>query len=398
MEPVPGMKIPPPRIARRARIEIIPLIDIMFFLLATFVMVSLSMVKNQGLPVKLPVASTSAPQDRKDYTSITINDKGEFFFNKEPVSRADLGPRLQALKAAQDDPKIFINGDGKTEFDNVVAVLDETRKAGISKVAIETRKPERHFLLRPVAILLSRSDNIEFPVMRSRSIPFWISAFIHFAVIGAATVLLIKPPEFAMDTGHNSVEVSLVAAPPDPVPPPPPVPAVEPQEPVETQPPKPDDLTVPVTRPVPPVPVPPPEQPKIETPPPLPLPVPPKPHLAPTIAKGDGSAPKPGKDAVTASSDGGAIMDAKPDYLSNPPPIYPESSRQEKQEGVVVLEVIINAEGHPDDISIQTSSGFAPLDQSAVTAVRKWRFRPASLGSIKVKSRVMIPVRFRLDN
>ena len=136
------MKIPSPRIARRARIEIIPLIDIMFFLLATFVMVSLSMVKNQGLPVKLPVASTSAPQDRKDYTSITVNDKGEFFFNKESITRADLGPRLQALKAAQDDPKIFINGDGKTQFDNVVAVLDETRKAGISKVAIETRKPE----------------------------------------------------------------------------------------------------------------------------------------------------------------------------------------------------------------------------------------------------------------
>lgn len=136
------MKIPSPRSAKRARIEIIPLIDIMFFLLATFVMVSLSMVKNQGLPVKLPVASTSAPQDRKDYTSITVNDKGEFFFNKELISRADLGPRLQALKASQEDPKIFINGDGKTEFNNVVAVLDETRKAGISKVAIETKKPE----------------------------------------------------------------------------------------------------------------------------------------------------------------------------------------------------------------------------------------------------------------
>ncbi|HEY0256496.1 MAG TPA: biopolymer transporter ExbD [Candidatus Methylacidiphilales bacterium] len=136
------MNIPSPRTAKRARIEIIPLIDIMFFLLATFVMVSLSMVKNEGMPVKLPVASSSAPQDRKDYTSITVDNKGEYFFNKEPISRADLGPRLQALKASQDDPKIFINGDGKTEFDNIVAVLDETRKAGISKVAIETRKPD----------------------------------------------------------------------------------------------------------------------------------------------------------------------------------------------------------------------------------------------------------------
>jgi len=135
------MRIPPPRIARRARIEIIPLIDIMFFLLATFIMVSLSMVKNQGVPVKLPIASTSAPQDRKDFTSITVNQKGEYFFNKEPITQADLAPRLAALKALHPDPKIFINGDGKTEFDNVVAILDETRKAGISKVAIETTKP-----------------------------------------------------------------------------------------------------------------------------------------------------------------------------------------------------------------------------------------------------------------
>lgn len=143
------MKIPSPRAVKRARIEIIPLIDIMFFLLATFVMVSLSMVKNQGLPVKLPVASTSAPQDRKDYTSITVNEKGEFFFNKEPITRADLGPRLTQLKSTQSDPKIFINGDGKTEFNNVVAVLDETRKAGISQVAIETKKGEGSPTLAP---------------------------------------------------------------------------------------------------------------------------------------------------------------------------------------------------------------------------------------------------------
>jgi biopolymer transport protein ExbD len=143
------MNIPSPRVSKRARIEIIPLIDIMFFLLATFVMVSLSMVKNQGLPVKLPVASTSAPQDRKDYTSITVNEKGDFFFNKEPIARADLGARLTQLKATQADPKIFINGDGKTEFNNVVAVLDETRKAGISKVAIETRKGDGSTSLAP---------------------------------------------------------------------------------------------------------------------------------------------------------------------------------------------------------------------------------------------------------
>ncbi len=231
--------------------------------------------------------------------------------------------------------------------------------------------------------------------MRTRSIPFWISGFIHLGIFGAAAILFIKPPEFAMDAGHNSVEVNLVAAAPDPVAPPPPVP--EPQEPAETQPPKPDDVVVPVAPPVPPIPVPPPPQP-VATPTPPPPVVQPKPHRTPTVAKGDGSAPKPGKDATTASSDGGAIMDVKPDYLRNPPPIYPDLARRAKQEGVVVLEVIVSIEGGPESISIRTSSGFDQLDQSAVRAVQQWRFRPAALGSINIRSRVVIPVRFRLDD
>jgi len=91
-------------------------------------------------------------------------------------------------------------------------------------------------------------------------------------------------------------------------------------------------------------------------------------------------------------------MEAKPDYLSNPPPLYPESSRREAQQGIVVLEVTINTRGRVDHLAIQTSSGFAALDQSAVTAVSQWRFRPASIGNIQVESRAVIPIRFRLDD
>ena len=227
--------------------------------------------------------------------------------------------------------------------------------------------------------------------MRSRSIPFWISAFIHGAFFGAAAILFIQPAQFAMDSGHNSVEVNLVAAAPDPVTPPPPTP----EPPVEAleQPPKPDDVVVPVTPPTPPVVS---ETPPEKTPPP-PVVVKPKPRHTPTVAKGDGSAPKPGKDATTAQSDGGAIMDTKPDYLSNPPPIYPEMARKAGEQGVVLLEVIVNSGGRPDSVSIERSSGFVALDDSAVTAVQQWRFRPAMLGSIQMKSRVRFPVRFRLD-
>lgn len=133
------MNIPSPRAQKRARIEIIPLIDIVFFLLATFVMVSLSMVKNQGISVNLPVASTSAAQERKDYTTILINEKGDYFFNKEPVTMEQIPTRLAALKSGDPDPRVFINGDQKAEFGKAIAVLDEVRKLGISKVAIETK-------------------------------------------------------------------------------------------------------------------------------------------------------------------------------------------------------------------------------------------------------------------
>jgi len=133
------MIIPSPRAQKRARIEIIPLIDIVFFLLATFVMVSMSMIKNQGISVNLPVAATSAAQDRKDYASITVTENGEYFFNKEAATLEQITAKLTTLKGTDPDPKVFINGDQKAEFGKAIAVLDEARKLGISKVAIETK-------------------------------------------------------------------------------------------------------------------------------------------------------------------------------------------------------------------------------------------------------------------
>ena len=133
------MEIPSPRAKKKARIEIIPLIDIIFFLLATFIIVSLSMVKNRGLPVNLPVATTSAPQDRKDFISITVTESGEVFWDKQKLTLEALPARLLELKTKTPDPKIFLNGDARARLGEAVAVLDAVRKAGISKVAIETK-------------------------------------------------------------------------------------------------------------------------------------------------------------------------------------------------------------------------------------------------------------------
>jgi biopolymer transport protein ExbD len=133
------MNIPSPRPQKRARIEIIPLIDVIFFLLATFMLVSLSMVKNKGIPVNLPVASTSAPQDHTQDTTLTIAKDGTLYFNKEPLRLDELPARLHQLQAQQPDPKVFIRGDEQAYFGAAVAVLDDLRLAGITKVAIDTQ-------------------------------------------------------------------------------------------------------------------------------------------------------------------------------------------------------------------------------------------------------------------
>ena len=136
------MRIPSPIQRKRARIEIIPLIDVVFFLLATFVMVSLSMVKNLGIPVNLPSVSTAATMDRKDQATITINGRGEIFLNREGVSLEQMKSRLSIWKKENPEMKVFINGDEKAFFGTAISVLDEVRKLGITKIAVQTKKPE----------------------------------------------------------------------------------------------------------------------------------------------------------------------------------------------------------------------------------------------------------------
>jgi biopolymer transport protein ExbD len=127
-----------------ARIEIIPLIDIIFFLLATFIMVSLSMSKNQGVQVALPVSSSAQSlgdnQEMEKAVTLSVNEKGEIFFNKDKILVTQLPLRLQTYKLTAKDPKVIINSDGAADFKFVVAVLDEVRKIGIAKVGINTDK------------------------------------------------------------------------------------------------------------------------------------------------------------------------------------------------------------------------------------------------------------------
>jgi biopolymer transport protein ExbD len=124
---------------RKARLEIIPLIDIIFFLLATFVMVSMSMVKNQGISVKLPKAATGVSQERSVSATITVKENGDLFLNKEKMSSQELLRQLNSMKAKDPEQKVFVNGDELAYFGDVVMVLDQVRKAGLDKIAIQTK-------------------------------------------------------------------------------------------------------------------------------------------------------------------------------------------------------------------------------------------------------------------
>jgi biopolymer transport protein ExbD len=129
---------------KRARIEIIPLIDIIFFLLATFIMVSLSMTKNQGIKVALPhVVTAGAIGDQAELdkaVTLSVNEKGDVFYNKDKITVAQLPARLKTLKSTVKEPRIILNCDGIASYKSVSAVIDEVRKMGIGKVAFNTDK------------------------------------------------------------------------------------------------------------------------------------------------------------------------------------------------------------------------------------------------------------------
>ena len=88
---------------------------------------------------------------------------------------------------------------------------------------------------------------------------------------------------------------------------------------------------------------------------------------------------------------------ARADYLRNPPPVYPAEAKRNRQQGVALFRVVVSAAGQAESVTLSKSSGHRSLDNSALEAVRKWKFHPATIGGVKVSSTVKVPVRFRLD-
>ena len=203
------MNIPSLRPKKRARIEIVPLIDIMFFLLATFVMVSLSMVKNRGIPVILPAASTSVAQEQKEHVTISVTESGQLYLDKRELTQEDLATELRKMKDANAELRVFINGDENARLGLAIAVLDDAHKLGITKVAFQTRAKSAHEIRPPAASASS----------------FWLCAALAICLHVAGFVFWKAPPAqpIEIEVEGDSVEVSLVesasvATTPEPIP------------------------------------------------------------------------------------------------------------------------------------------------------------------------------------
>ena len=133
------MRISSPLPKKKARIEIIPLIDIMFFLLASFILVSLSQTHMKGIKVNLP--STFIPQGPivKDYVAIRVAAGPVYYFDNVFTPEDQVMPRLFALHQQNPDVKVSISAEMMATHGDVISVLDKVRIVGIKKVGYQIR-------------------------------------------------------------------------------------------------------------------------------------------------------------------------------------------------------------------------------------------------------------------
>lgn len=119
------------------RIEIVPLIDVIFCILTFFILAAIGLTRQQAIGVDLPKASTGQTQMRK-LAMVTLSPSGQLYFQQSPVTKDMLIVQLQAFKQAQPDGMIVLYASQSAFYSNVVAVLDLLRSVGGDRVALAT--------------------------------------------------------------------------------------------------------------------------------------------------------------------------------------------------------------------------------------------------------------------
>ena len=136
------MRVRSPIPHHKARIEIIPLIDIMFFLLASFMMVSLSQVHVKGITtLNLPTGLMGQTQSRREYVALSVDKDGDIYYDKLKVDPNEIYSRLLNVHRIAPSAKIFIRGDRDSYHGDILRLIEQVRAAGFYKIAFEVKSP-----------------------------------------------------------------------------------------------------------------------------------------------------------------------------------------------------------------------------------------------------------------
>jgi biopolymer transport protein ExbD len=138
------MKLRSPLRRRRTRLEIIPLIDIMFFLLASFMMVSLQMQKVRTLKASLPTATLATSTAKPDMVTLTVDRNGQVALDSKPIAFPDLRTLLTNRYNLNTNLPVYITGTRDATHGSVIYVLDFVKRAGIQRVAIAVKAASGH--------------------------------------------------------------------------------------------------------------------------------------------------------------------------------------------------------------------------------------------------------------
>ena len=136
------MKLLSPLPKRRGRLEIIPLIDIMFFLLASFMLVSLTMQHLLSIKVSLPTATQAKSTAKPDMATLTVDRYGQVAMDDKPIQFTELFKVLQQRATTNPKYPVYIQGQKDATHGSMIFVLDLVRRAGIQKVAFSVKVAE----------------------------------------------------------------------------------------------------------------------------------------------------------------------------------------------------------------------------------------------------------------
>lgn len=136
------MKVPRLAVGGESRVEMIPLIDVVFLVLVAFIYASAFLAPKTGIPVDLPVASEGQTQDDSVLT-VSIARDGSLYLDKQPIQLNALSRAFVQAKRANADTTVYIKADKKAQLDALVQVMDSARRAELSGLTIATRRPAR---------------------------------------------------------------------------------------------------------------------------------------------------------------------------------------------------------------------------------------------------------------